>query len=282
LAEAAASTTAPQGLATTSESATAAAPPKDRNGRNPYTGEPITLSPKMQRVVGWVCLIALILLVFALFKSCSSDNTEGAIPTYEVVRRERTADTFFVRTVRVDAVVSGNLTVYGIERLLRKLYDEASETTGFQHGDPTHVFVRLYSSREVWESKGRPLGLMRNSGNDSPIETFIDERLLMHANAPSEIKYDLTEETRKAIFRDLIAADDRVNAYLQLIYPRPDTPGEVLDEHFRKRGQEKDRLTEVYEEQLAEKHGVTREQLDEISAEGLAKNWPMPPAPETP
>jgi hypothetical protein len=56
----------------------------------------------------------------------------------------------------------------------------------------------------------------------------------------------------------------------------PESPGLALEEQLRKQGQEKDRMADFYEAELAKKYGISREELDEIEIEGMKKHWPMP------
>jgi len=89
-----------------------------------------------------IFLIAIVVLgVSSIFRSCSSDD----IPAYEVVSRREWGRSGF----KVDAVVSGILTVGGLKQLLHKLYDDEIATAAVM---PTHVFIDLYQSREHFES----------------------------------------------------------------------------------------------------------------------------------
>jgi hypothetical protein len=45
---------------------------------------------------------------------------------------------------------------------------------------------------------------------------------------------------------------------------------------LRKQGDLMDTLTKKYEQEIGARHSLTQEQLDQISVEGISKNWPMP------
>ena len=49
-----------------------------------------------------------------------------------------------------------------------------------------------------------------------------------------------------------------------------------LKEQLKKQAELENRLKDEYEDKLAEKYGLTREQLERISIEGIEKDWPFP------
>ncbi|MFQ5800051.1 MAG: hypothetical protein ACE5H0_15345, partial [Bacteroidota bacterium] len=68
------------------------------------------------------------------------------------------------------------------------------------------------------------------------------------------------------IFKEIVRAEDR-------------SFNEAESQHgtdLKKVGKLQERLVEYYKGELADKYGLTREQLKSISLEGLQKQWPMP------
>jgi len=68
-----------------------------------------------------------------------------------------------------------------------------------------------------------------------------------------EILFGYTIEERKQIYYDLVAAEDKAD---------------LENKGFS-----------YYHQEVADKYGITLEQLDQIGDEGLSNHWPMPPLP---
>lgn len=205
------------------------------------------------------------------------------MPTYDVVDRD-TYDAPIKTQVELHAVVSGRLTELGLKQLLQKLYDEANATRGFKYhgGKPTHVFIYLYTSRDHFKSgMGQWIAMLSKVGEGSRIETEVETELIAQLDAKPEVKHGLRESKRKEIFRAIITAEDRAYADAQRMYPFPDPlkPGYSQAnaiEQIKKQAEALNTLTDKYKSEVAERYGVTQEQLRDISVEALTKNWPMP------
>ena len=90
---------------------------------------------------------------------------------------------------------------------------------------------------------------------------------------PSE-RFGLTTQERVQVFQRILTAGDRGQADAEREAPIGDTPT-LAD--FQKQGDLASELEEQYKGELASELGLTRDQLDEISLEGLQNNWPFPP-----
>lgn len=204
------------------------------------------------------------------------------LPAYDVVNRD-TYDAPIKTQIELHAVVSGKLTELGLKQLLQKLYDEASATRGFKYhgGKPTHVFVYLYTSQDHFRSRmGQWIAMLSRIGADSRVEIQVHTELITQLNATPEFRYGLSESKRKEIFKAIIVAEDLADSEARRICPLPDPgiPGYVRDaagEQIKQHVQTYNLLADKYKSELAQRYGLTQEQLKDISVEGVTKNWPM-------
>jgi hypothetical protein len=98
------------------------------------------------------------------------------------------------------------------------------------------------------------------------------------APAAEDTKFGLTEAQRRDVYLDILRAEDRAEIEADRRYPPPD-PDAPSDrwqrraetrEQFRKQADEEDRKA------IANRYGLTPEQLAAISAEGLHRSLPRP------
>lgn len=95
------------------------------------------------------------------------------------------------------------------------------------------------------------------------------------------IKHGLAEFQRKEVFAVLCAAHTEAQKDAEIVYPmlKPGDPG-YTEEKARQREEQHDktrvRRLKGYEDEIARERGLTTEQLAEIYAEGIEKNWPKP------
>lgn len=205
------------------------------------------------------------------------------MPTYAVLDRE-TYDAPIKTQIVLHALVSGTLTEASLKRLLHKLYDEANATRGFKYhgGKPTHVFIYLYTSRDHFKSgMGQWIAMLSRVGEGSRIDTQVRTELIAYLVAKPEVEHGLSESTRKEIFRAIVTAEDRAYADAERMYPLPDPsePGysqAKAAEQLVKQAEAGRALSEKYKSEVAKRYGITKAVLDEISVEGLKKNWPIP------
>jgi hypothetical protein len=206
-----------------------------------------------------------------------------SIPTYDIVDRQ-TYDTPIKTQIELNAVVSGKLTEIGIEQLLRKLYNEANATQGFKYhgGKPTHVFIYLYTSQDVFKSgMGMWVGMLSRIGENSPIETSLKKELISQSMMEPEVKYGYTESLRKEIFMAIVRVEDFADAEAERKYPVPKAKDSGysqtnISEQMKKYAEVQDTVKNKLRAELAKQYGLTEEQLLKISVEGLEKGWPMP------
>ena len=214
-------------------------------------------------------------------------NALSQIPatmTYQILDEE-TSDVPIKTQVTVNLLVSGTITQEGLKKLLGNFYREIMARRGFKyHEAPTNVYIFAYTSKERAESGYLWIAMLDKSYSDSGPKISINERQLALLGLEPGDRFGLTEEQRVAIFQEIVLAEDQALAEAMAKYPDliPGTRNysqEAFRHQLDRQIEETDRLKEEYKEQLATKHGLTREQLDMIATEGLEKDWPIPALP---
>lgn len=206
-----------------------------------------------------------------------------SIPQFEIIDEE-THDSPIKAQVVFRAVVTGDVTESGLRALLQKLYDDAMEKSGFQyHARTTHVFAYVYTSEEHAVSGYQWVAMLEKTAATPGPKVSIDEsRLEMYLNPPEpESRFGMTESQRREIFKDIVRTESRARREATARYPdlSPVDPGYSQDafmEQLDTQMDEQDRLTEIYKNDLAEEHDLTRAELREITQEGMRMQWPMP------
>lgn len=95
------------------------------------------------------------------------------------------------------------------------------------------------------------------------------------AKPAQPVPVGLSEEQRKAVFWDLIAAWDRAVLEAEKAFPlSADNPDVVAHVKLRMS------LIAEYEAEIMDEYDITAAQLETIYNEGIAKRWPMPPYEE--
>lgn len=171
--------------------------------------------------------------------------------------------------VTLKLLVSGTITRASLDQVLRSLHDQVAARRGFRyHPNPTHIFIYAFTSRER-ASSGQWIAMLAKTRFDPAPKLSFDDRQLTQLYAKPETRFQLTESERVAIFQEIVRAQDRARTEAERRYPF----------QFVKQAEEQDRLTELYLKNLAEKYGLTRNELREIANEGIKKGWPLPPPP---
>lgn len=218
-------------------------------------------------------------------KLVEKQKVENNIPllSYDVIDSD-TYDAPIKTQITLHAVVSGKISELGLRQLLQKLYDKANATRDFKYNDgkPTHVFVYLYTSQDHFKSgMGQWIAMLSKVGENARIETQVQTDLIAQLDAKPEVKHGLSESKRKEIFIEIVMAQDIANSDAKRMYPLPDPakPGysqTKAGELIIKQAEASNTFREIYELEVAKYYGITKEQLKDISIEGIKKNWPMP------
>jgi hypothetical protein len=93
-----------------------------------------------------------------------------------------------------------------------------------------------------------------------------------------------SEDTRKAVFQEVLRAEARANQEALAANPDSDSVGTSTNpEKMVRRVQKRSRLAETlqqrYKGEIATRYGLSDGELVEIINEGRAKGWPPPSAP---
>jgi len=187
--------------------------------------------------------------------------------------------------VVLQVLLRGDPTADSLRGLLVDLYSYAMGKRGFQyHEQPTNVYIYLFTSVEHAEDATLWVAMLDKSYGDlQPNITVDEERLDLYTNpGEPEERLGLTESERRRVFADLIRAQDRARdesmaryPYLNLLSPSY-SQAAALAQIERQTGEYR-RLEAIYRTALAERHGLTLEELSAIVSEGISKQWPMPP-----
>lgn len=222
---------------------------------------------------------ALIALLFALIPACSRPGQESemvqaastqaarpdAIATYQVFE---TRDVSFAGAKRVSAKITIEP---GLSRdVVRKTLLTAASTIQ-QQKDVDAVMVHAYRSDggthgpyNVGMATRAPNGKWEDADSNGPMRTTVFlEDAYFHREAPT-LRFGLSEDERKKVYREIIAAEKRSDREATAKYP----PAE-----FRKVIEMEQELNRKYKASIAKEYGLTTDQLSKIGIEGLQKKW---------
>lgn len=201
-----------------------------------------------------------------------TDSAGVEVPAYTVWTEEGAdspISTYGKAQVILRVIVSGNITEQGLRALVQKLYDEIKDRKhpSFRYYQrPTHIIVEAYLSQEY--SGEQYLAKLQKWGLEDRLTISINDTQLRQLTATPQARFGLSEEKRKLIFREHCAAGNRADVESLRRFPK----GKDMFKQF-------DLAEELFEKYLGElgaKHGLTREQIDAISLEGMEKDWPRP------
>ena len=198
------------------------------------------------------------------------------VPTYEVLKN-KLYDAPIKTQVEMRILVTETVTEQGLRALLEKLYAEQMKRRGFTfHTKLTHVFIYVHPDKErgAEESTGW-IAMLAKTGEDSKPDITVNKKLMAVLREKPVVKFGLTERQRKAVWREMIHAEDRSTKEAEAAYPLD--PRKALDRaQFDKQVDMQRALNAKYDAQIAKRHGLTKKQLQAIAVEGATKQWPMP------
>ncbi|MEX0652434.1 MAG: hypothetical protein WD509_01795 [Candidatus Paceibacterota bacterium] len=97
----------------------------------------------------------------------------------------------------------------------------------------------------------------------------------LRARGESEERLGFSEDERRQIFKEIVAAEDKARDEAEALYPidisDPDYKQENLEKNFSKEQE----LADEYEAQVRVKYGITKEIQNAISTEAHQENWPF-------
>ena len=193
------------------------------------------------------------------------------------------------KKVRYRVVVPPDIKTNQVRPTLEALISDITS----KDNDIDEISVLLYSDKEltkggydvamaIW-APGGDLGNVDagiaesndRTGYELSINVVANLEKYLEQRGQSEEQFGFTEEQRRQIFKELVAAEDRAEAEAERIYPMdvfdPNYKAENIDKHFEK----SDELAEKYEAEVRAKYGISEEIEKQISVEGLTERWPM-------
>lgn len=186
--------------------------------------------------------------------------------------------------VVLEVLVSGKISEPGLIALLEKLYTSTKAKRGFKyHNSPTNIYIYAFTSRERFESEmGQWIGMVDwVKDYDTKPNISISKRQIAHLGDKPEERFGLSEAQRIQIWKEYVKTEDRSTEEAEKKYPLSGPSLLVLSDsegikRIKKNAELMHRLEEYYKNELAKKYRLTHKQLEEISMEGITKDWPFP------
>jgi hypothetical protein len=150
--------------------------------------------------------------------------------------------------------------------ILRR-YREASQRRGFRHHNPpTNVYIYVYGSEEQARAgQGLWIGMLaRNPGESGTPRVLINDERLAALDQEPEVRFGLSKDERKDVFREVVAAEQRASR---------EAMAEIPDSQFMKQVERERQLGAEYKADLVRQYDLTEEELSEIVVEGVTKGW---------
>lgn len=229
------------------------------------------------RVVNFMILAAMVMAII----SAGCGKSDKVAPKsgqaqerrYTVLKEERTMD-----TIRASILVGPDITESEIIELLKEQC--ASYKQWY-----SSVIIWMFTSEEQYEfDDGLWLAMIIHREDGSPWEMTIEHNLLKSLREGPTEKFGLSEEARKKIYWSIACDEENAMAEAIKAYPYPDesSPGwtnSAAAEQSKRRNRHREKFWNQFKSEALQKYGLTREQLQEIIAEGSKdqKKWPVPP-----
>ena len=167
-------------------------------------------------------------------------------------------------------VVSGVPSKANLKAEILKRYRAAIARRGFQYHNPaTNIYIYVYGTKEQARAgQGLWIGMLAKSYSDKEVpEVLVSDERLAALSALPEKRYGLSESKRKQVFREIAKAEDRATREAMARIPNTQIMKQIDLER---------KLTDKYKAEVARKHGLTKDLLLKISAEGVKNGWPAP------
>ena len=146
-------------------------------------------------------------------------NGSVPLPAY-VILDEEVYDAPIKTQVTLRLLVSGHITDDGLRNLLSKLYSEVHNRRGFKyHSNPTHIFIYAYTDKERAESGIQWIAMLSKVGEGDKPKISVKDSQIKGLLAKPEIKFGLSENQRKQIWKEIIMAEDRASQEAEARYP---------------------------------------------------------------
>jgi hypothetical protein len=190
------------------------------------------------------------------------------LPEYTLFKDNSYEDAGTVKVIW-EILVSPDVTKEPLNVLLNELYKKALAKTSGSNNRPVVIAIYAYTSEEyAMSGMGQWIGCVSKSGVDTQPTIVFNERQLSTKTETTETKFGLSEAERIRIWQDMVRAEDRAQEEALQVYPDM-APYDEFQKLY-------DELASKYMSELAQREGLTLEQLDEIDFEAFSKDWPIP------
>ncbi|HPQ69455.1 MAG TPA: hypothetical protein PKW95_10010 [bacterium] len=152
------------------------------------------------------------------------------LPIYTTLARNVT-DTAARGEIALDVLVISNLKRDSLERLLRHLEQQTAPPGALKHRpQPDRLTIAAFTSEEHWRSETKQwIALLERDGAQPARVRFNENAIKALAYRPT-YRFGLTEETRRAIYHQIVAAENEAERLTEKQFPTDPTqelkPGE--------------------------------------------------------
>lgn len=227
-------------------------------------GEDITREADLETMMSRLGLLFAMMAVAFVAPHATTAASVSFATVDEIV-----SDTPIKTQISQHVVVSGVPTRSELEAEILRRYRSALGRSGFRyHNPPTNIYIYVYGSEaQAKDGSGGWIGMLAKSYGDQgePAVTINDDRLAALSKGP-ETRVGLSEAQRKQIFRELGNAEYRATQ---------EAMARVPDSRIQEQINLERSLTEKYRDQVIRKHGLTPNQVSEITVEGATLGWPL-------
>lgn len=206
-----------------------------------------------------------VLVLFPLGKTAAL----AAGVTYTIVD-ENIYDKPIKTQIEQHIVVSGVPTKAELEAEILKRYRAATARRGFRYYNPaTNIYIYVYGTeQQARAGQGLWIGMIAKGFSDKgEPRVLINEERLAALSQAHEVRFGLSEQRRKQVFREIVSAEDRATR---------DAMARVPDSQIMKQIALERELGKNYKSKVAQQYGLTNDQLLKITVEGVKKGWPAP------
>ena len=258
-------------------------------------------------LVGIAIGLVMLIVIFGIIESQKGRTSKtGTSVSYEIIKivdqshkaLERPLSSYTVNEIQAlpvdkkmlySVLVPASIKRAQVKPTIKKIISDITN----RDGNIDEIVIWLYSDKQLignmgwdvatatWAPKGE-LGNMTEqiaeTNNRSSYETTIrikdNLEKYLKQRAASDVRFGLSKDKRKEIFRQIVIAEDRAQTEAAQRYPfgGPSNP----EVNFDKNLDLGRRLTDKYKAQVYKKYGITKETANEISGEGIYENWPFP------
>lgn len=179
---------------------------------------------------------------------------------------ETLSDTPIRTSVEQHFAIEGVPSAEGLKAEMQRRFMEAMARAGFRHrGSPEAAYLYFYASEEQAKA-GLALwvGMIAKGPSDArSSETVNESRLALLSNV-SEERFGFSEEERRTIFHDLLAAEDRAEREARSRVPDSDWERQIDLER---------NLADRYKAEIRVRWEIDEETIRGITVEGVTSGW---------